>query len=271
MVSAGSTMNTKRKAIMDDLHGRDKFSAFTLIELLVVIAIISLLVSILLPSLNKAKDLARKVACMSNFRNIGCGVNMYALDGDGRVPPAVTWWADAGIAADDIFTNKWSLPFLISEYVFGATTTTTPTSGANPFLCPALRGPYEGYRPYGTSTNYNGTYAREVLLNGGTWWSEVASNDTTEGRVRGKDIASAYQPSLAAVADDRGTGYHCEVDFSTYDIPNGNPIVAVYLDGHAIDICTGAPGGMLSFYSSCDAEWMGWLESFSARLYPAYP
>ena len=54
--------------------------AFTLIELLVVIAIISLLVSILIPSLQKAKNLARQVACAANWHNVGLAGGMYESD-----------------------------------------------------------------------------------------------------------------------------------------------------------------------------------------------
>ena len=60
--------------------------AFTLIELLVVIAIIALLVSILLPSLQKAKELAKNLVCMSNIRNIGSTLCMYATDNNGIFP-----------------------------------------------------------------------------------------------------------------------------------------------------------------------------------------
>ena len=56
---------------------------FTLIELLVVIAIIALLVSILLPSLSKAKDLARRAVCLANTHHIGLGVQLYAQENDG--------------------------------------------------------------------------------------------------------------------------------------------------------------------------------------------
>ncbi|MBN1553958.1 MAG: type II secretion system protein [Phycisphaerae bacterium] len=62
---------------------------FTLIELLVVIAIISLLVSILLPSLTLAKELAKRAVCASQLRGIVTAAAMYASDdAQGNIPPA---------------------------------------------------------------------------------------------------------------------------------------------------------------------------------------
>ena len=58
--------------------------AFTLIELLVVIAIIALLMGILMPSLKKAREQARSVACGAHVKNLGVALRMYLDDYDGK-------------------------------------------------------------------------------------------------------------------------------------------------------------------------------------------
>jgi len=60
--------------------------AFTLIELLVVVAIIALLMGILMPALQRAKEQSRKVACANNLKQIGLSMHMYANENDGKLP-----------------------------------------------------------------------------------------------------------------------------------------------------------------------------------------
>ena len=64
-----------------------KRRAFTLVELLVVIGIIALLIAILLPALSMAQDRARTVACMSQLRQMGLAVLMYADGNKQSLPP----------------------------------------------------------------------------------------------------------------------------------------------------------------------------------------
>ena len=70
------------------VHPRRRHAGFTLVELLVVIGIIALLISILLPSLNRARASANSVKCLSNLRQIGTGYLMYTQANNGYLPYA---------------------------------------------------------------------------------------------------------------------------------------------------------------------------------------
>lgn len=82
------------------VRGNERFShrgGFTLIELLVVIAIISLLATILLPSLSEAQKMAKDVTCKSNMRGTHVAIVLYAQDNNDWGPLAAT--------------GNWGLPF----------------------------------------------------------------------------------------------------------------------------------------------------------------
>ncbi|MFQ5806978.1 MAG: type II secretion system protein [Phycisphaerae bacterium] len=96
--------------------------AFTLIELLVVVAIIALLISILLPTLKRAKDQAKKAVCLSQLRDIGTASHEYATEDDhNRIMPisaimvrahgywykrCVMWYSWGGRGATDPFRTE---------------------------------------------------------------------------------------------------------------------------------------------------------------------
>jgi prepilin-type N-terminal cleavage/methylation domain-containing protein/prepilin-type processing-associated H-X9-DG protein len=121
--------------------------AFTLIELLVVIAIIAILAALLLPALSAAKSRAWSVRCVSNLRQIGLGMRLYADDARDLYPESGTMIAWNAVDAAPPFGSgqpSW-MQQLIS---FTATT--------NLYHCPADK--------HSSYSYFNGTRAAYVAL-----------------------------------------------------------------------------------------------------------
>jgi prepilin-type N-terminal cleavage/methylation domain-containing protein/prepilin-type processing-associated H-X9-DG protein len=88
-------------------------TAFTLIELLVVIAIIGILASMLLPALGRAKAKGQRIACVSNLRQIGLALRMWADDNDSRYP----WRIDSSAGGSRTLTEAWQHFVVISNEI----------------------------------------------------------------------------------------------------------------------------------------------------------
>lgn len=116
-------------------------SGFTLIELLVVISIIALLVTVLLPALQGAREAAKQIACGTQMRQVAMAFHMYADEHDDYLPPV---WRSA--------TEQW----LVQLQPYGISSTQSTVR-----RCPSASQTYVGnngliYYTYGRNTTNAG-------------------------------------------------------------------------------------------------------------------
>ncbi|MBI4023434.1 MAG: prepilin-type N-terminal cleavage/methylation domain-containing protein [Verrucomicrobia bacterium] len=123
-----------------------KRTAFTLIELLLVVAIISLLAALLLPALKAAKESAHSAKCVSNLRQIGLGINLYADENDGLLPRHV------GAGLGQIWHQR------LSPYVNAPVTNIYTDLTTTVFTCPSHK-EKQVNGAYGLRLSYGMVYA----------------------------------------------------------------------------------------------------------------
>ena len=133
------------------LHG------FTLVELLVVIGVIALLIALLLPALNKARESAKRVACASNLRQWGQICYLFANDHRGTFPAAYRLSISGGLYLSNLRTNDGRNNKSDEWKIWGTSLDTFKRYGLveGLLLCPSR------------AEKLNRTV---VLDNGGDWW-----------------------------------------------------------------------------------------------------
>ena len=193
-------------------------SGFTLIELLVVIAIIAILASMLLPSLNAAREKGRQAVCLSNLKQIYLGFAMYTDDEDGYVPPATSPWGD----------YDWLST--ISGYLGTRQITRGAVGGIGVYICPS-DGHEHGYLPqvggpFGTSVDRDSiSYGYNSWNVGWHYATGGAFYDTHQWRKLDR-----IRPQELTVAFADGTG-NCRQFGAT---PRYSDWIAAY--GYGVDI-----------------------------------
>lgn len=202
---------------------------FTLIELLVVIAIIAILAAILFPVFAKARDAARKTACINNLKQLGTGLMMYAQDYDETMPSGPFATTPAGIFGTPLFnTYGWSYAFMLLDPYLKNTQV---------FACPSANRQMVGPAPQiNVSYGYN-----EYIYNQGSGFSSLAALGNNRYGVA--SIVVIGESRFAGIFNDWDSGNTGNATYPTNFLgrvylangatPRHEGSNFVYADGHA--------------------------------------
>ncbi len=210
---------------------------FTLVELLVVIGIISVLVAMLLPALNKAREAAQKTACASNLRQVGQALHMYANDNHGWIPPQYAYGQP--VLSFGTYVAWQGLGLLVGEpYGWGQKGKSTMAYLKSPgvMFCPSdpVYTPHRGSGGQGfADLNGNGSFSYESYLyyfippdgRHGTTAPDPVYIPVARYRY-GQKFAGGSAAQTAIVAD-QGVAWPYSANVFSHDGWN-----VLYMDGH---------------------------------------
>ncbi|QOV87803.1 type II secretion system protein [Humisphaera borealis] len=160
-------------------------AGFTLVELLVVIGIIALLMSILLPSLQRAREAGNTTKCLSNLRQLGNAIMNYANENKGALVPCDVRGPATSTTVDSWATLLVGYRYLSYPDVFDKT---TPPSFDSVFKCPSGTTDMRGTSTTGTGIpdsrkDVRGAgptlYTSNFIMTGKSVWSWYAPNGTS--------------------------------------------------------------------------------------------
>lgn len=173
---------------------------FTLVELLVVIGIIAVLISILLPALNRAREQAKTVQCLSNMRQIGAAVQEYANQTNGILIPA-EWRNPPTSATGGSGTDAWPVIMVVMKLVPYPVTGVEGDATRTVFMCPSaiteVDNPGSSQDPKSRADQHGAYLAKwgsAVLQPGTTVFCGYAMNCTTSNSKGNADVPGRRIP-----------------------------------------------------------------------------